>query len=75
MVGRYAKFQYCLVGENSWQDFNSTVLKDSDGKTMFASGSYQIPFSGSNGASLPRNIKKVRFVSLKDWISAITLKF
>ncbi|WP_406602479.1 hypothetical protein ACJA29_03345 [Metamycoplasma sualvi] len=63
MIGRYAKFQYLLVGSadetSNWKDFNSNTLKDSDGKNMFASGSYKIP--NSSGASLPNNIQKVRF--------------
>ena len=70
LVGRYAKFQYLLVGEqdqsSNWKDFNTTVLKDSEGKTMFANGGYAIPFSpnsqNNNTSKLPNNIQKVRFV-------------
>ncbi len=64
MVGRYITFQYLLVGErdesSNWKSFNNNILKDSEAKTMFDSGSYTIPFSNGN-AALPKNIQKIRF--------------
>ena len=63
MVGRYVKFQYYNNASQSWQDFNSNILTDSVVKNIFDSNnSYTIPFSSTNGAALPNNIQKVRFV-------------
>ena len=63
MVGRYVKFQYYNNASQSWQDFNSNILTDSAAKNIFNSNnSYTIQFSSTNGATLPNNIQKVRFV-------------